>query len=337
MNKISTLSIKKIREIIAILNKDPLNLCISSKEIKEYDCMYKKIYASICDPIWSMMKIKTPWLLKNNEAVTSASISYIGLLAWRIVLGLKRDEENGEMLDYNIILLYLACDYILDDKTINNGVKKEMECRLEKFIQEDVFDEDEDVKKNGDYRVNDLMLIVQDTLRLEPKSRKSLISAWVAEKNSVKQLSVTSFEKLWNLSSEKGFRTVEMAAKILNKGEDLPNSFILGSVTQHVDDLVDYASDKLEGINTAATICMEDGKCLDYYLYRCLKEIDTIPDDMWPFRMLNIQIVSSCGFFNPYTSNELKNILYNKIIIKEKYNLENFVKNLIISNQKLII
>ena len=291
------------------------------------DCMnvYKTSFNIISEEIWLAVKSKLPWLYEHSshvlrkEVMASASAAYLGLILYRCLLEKKR-KDNDKEIDINIVLLYLGSDFLLDDMEVPNHVKKELKTCI-----------DERVWTAEDTRVQNILDILKETLELEPQGEEGIYDAWNSEKKSLKQKDETDFETLWNISSDKGYKTIQMADKLINKGVELPYAFSLGSVTQHIDDLMDHATDIKSGIHTPATVCMKDGECLDYYLYRTLKDINDMSNDLYPMKIFFIQVVCSCGYHNKYTSSEMKSLLGHFVLTKAVYDLEGFVQSLIIA------
>jgi hypothetical protein len=119
--------------------------------------------------------------------------------------------------------------------------------------------------------------------------------------------------------------TVKMAATVINDGEDLRHSEQIGSVTQHLDDLMDFATDRSDGINTAVTILMDGDGCLDYYIYRLLREINDMHDDLWLFKITFTQITMLYACNNPCVSKELKSMMRPTLMYDTKLSLEDVV------------
>lgn len=295
---------------------------------------YKIWFSIVNKTIWDAMEKRLPWIYndvnKSVELLSAGSSAYLGLLIYRVLSKFNRREgkyKEDELLDVDIVLIYLACDFILDSEDIPSSVKTEMKRRVETYKNDPHHRETQ--KDKGDYRVNDLIDILEELLTLEPNCREGIFDAWDSEKKSEEQLHCKDFETLWEISSNKGYRTVQMAAKIINCGNDLPHSYILGALTQVCDDLMDHQSDKDAGINTAATLCMTDGQCLDYYIYRCLILVSEVPKEFWPLSFFFTQVICSCGFHNNYTSKEMKRLCGYYLFSKKKYNLEDFVSRII--------
>jgi hypothetical protein len=271
-------------------------------------------------PIWEEIRINLPWMYthpyKKIEILTSATSAYVGLLFYRIINRIKIDDTQS---DKDIVTLYLISDFILDDSNVSKHTKIELkrcvECRrispyphVNKLTQDD--------------KVRDLVIVL-DRLLLKEYNRDAIYEAWDSEIASTKQLECLDFDTLWDISAKKGHKTIKMAACIINKGVDLPSSYLIGSITQFMDDLMDFQRDKDDNINTAVTVSINDDN-LDYYVYRLLEEINKC--DIPEFQLLFTQAVCLLSINNKHTSRELVNIMSVHLLYNTNKNLEDIIK-----------
>lgn len=289
---------------------------------------YKEFFKLCTRDIIEAVEKRLPWLYNHPklkyESLAGACVAFFGLIVYRIMINFPRREgrmDEDKELDINLVLLYLGADFLLDDSEVDESTKRELVRCIDKGE-----------KRSNDERVQSVLDIMYRLFEDEPLSRDGIMDAWESEKRAERQKrSIEScedpFEVLWDISGDKGYKTVLMANKIINSGQDLPQSKIVGNVTQHVDDLVDHATDKAASINTAVTILMKEGKCLDKYLYRVLREIS----EMTEIPLLGIayvQIVCNCGANNSYTSAEMRRLLGDFLIFSRYRQFEKFIEYL---------
>ena len=297
---------------------------------------YRLLIRMLSREIWHELEEKFPWLYHHptlrGEVLASSSSALIGLIMYRTMIGhLRRPgrEKEDQELDHWLVLLYLGSDYILDDPEIDDQVKREMKDKVREVFKETL---SERIKVEGsieDHRVLALIKLLYDILEREPLSRQGLLMAWKSELRSEQQKSETDIDKLWDISGDKGYKTVLMACHIINSGQDLSGSRVLGAVTQHVDDLMDHLSDHKAGINTAAVRAIYHEHrdwSLDRYIHRLLREIDSLDIDLWPLKIFFVQVTCSCGFHNRATSEEFRQLLRAYLLDENICHFEQFIK-----------
>lgn len=339
-NKLSRLGLAKLEHCKKILNTWSLPADSETgggfRELLDHNLhLYRELVKKLSTDIWRHLKERFPWIYHHPtigiESRASASSAYIGLLLYRaIVSHMRREgkEELDETLDIYIILLYIGSDYILDDSSISNEVKQELVYQVG-LVESSEHVETIDTSQIKDHRVEALIKLLLELLTLEPACKEGVFAAWKSEKESEKQTVLTSFDKLWDLSADKGHKTIYMACTVINEGQTLPFCQSLGSVTQHLDDLMDHKTDLAEGINTAVTVSMNSSIGLDYYLYKILQEIESLDNRMYVIKIFFIQAVCSCGYHNPSTSTEMKDLLGYYLLDKKICDFEGFVKMIV--------
>lgn len=333
---LSDLSVSELNETRLILSKWSIkrDSDIGKKIANVVNCnetseKYKAFFKLCTQDIINAVEKHLPWLYNHPklkyESLAGACVAFFGLIVYRIMVNFPRREgrmDEDKELDINLVLLYLGADFLLDDSEVDESTKRELVRCI-----------DDGETTSDDYRVQSVLDIMYKLFEDEPLSRDGIMEAWESEKRAERQKrglatdDDDAFDTLWDISGDKGYKTVLMANKIINSGQDLPQSKIVGFVTQHVDDLVDHATDKAAGINTAVTILMKKDKCLDKYLHRVLREISEMTEI--PFLgIAYVQIVCNCGSNNPYASTEMRRLLGDFLIFSRYRQFEKFIEYL---------
>ena len=332
---LSDLSLSELNETRLILSKWSLKKdseigknIANAVNCNETSEKYKAFFKLCTKDIINAVEKRLPWLYNHPklkyESLAGACVAFFGLIVYRTMINFPRREgrmDKDKELDINLVLLYLGADFLLDDSEVDESTKRELVRCI-----------DEEEKTSNDHRVQSVLDIMYKLFEDEPLSREGIMDAWESEKMAEKQKRRLAdedgaFEILWDISGDKGYKTVLMANKIINSGQDLPQSKIVGFVTQHVDDLVDHATDKAAGINTAVTILMKEDKCLDKYLYRVLREISGMTE-IPLLGITYVQIVCNCGTNNPYASVEMRRLLGDFLLFNRYRQFEKFIEYL---------
>lgn len=336
---LSSLSFLQIYEIRDILCKWS-TLCDSSFSYKYRDLvkcsmsLYQNVIKKLSEPVWNAIDERFSWIkdsVHRDEVKASATSSFIGLMIYRSLIGHLRTRPIDESLDIKVVLLYIGSDYILDDETISEDVKDLLKTKVkEVFVNSFAESNPESDPESNDPRVDSLVQVLKEILTDEPLSRDGLLLAWDSELKSEQQKNITDFDTLWEISSDKGYKTILMACHIINKGQALIGARALGSLTQHIDDLIDHKVDIQSGIHTSANICMTTNKYhLDYYIYRLFKEVEELEDELLPIKIFFVQVICSCATRNPHTSSELRDLLSKYLLDDKVCDFETFVRHLV--------
>lgn len=326
MSSLSRLSIGQILVIKNIVEFNILPNRLINKNYGGIKSEFKRLFSMFNNTIWNKVRKELPhiWNSKKKiEALTASSCSWTGIFLWKSLLYINNKNSidiNLEEADIDVILLYIGSDYILDDDNVPLDMKKEMKTFVKKVRQAEVF-EDKDIRYK---EVLGLINILRRVIRRSPNSKNALWEAWDAEI----LVPEDNFESYFQISAYKGWKTVSMAAAIITNGGDFPGSKELGSATQHVDDMMDWKTDFNDGINTAATHSIKHDN-FDYYIYRALISCNNIGDIFMPIRAFFINCIASCGYHNPNSSSEIKDILSSILISTDVYDIESFIGSLV--------
>lgn len=300
--------------------------------LKSYIEQYRLTLQGLSSEIWSEMDKRLPWLVCHDqlkgEARASASSAYIGILIYRASVGLDRKTEQDKKLDIYIVLIYLGSDYLLDDKLLPDSIKDQMKQAVKRFFKSPY---QRQVELDLDPKVTSLIDLLYDITEIEPKSVQGLRLAWDSELNSELQKHETDCDKLWDISVDKGYKTVLMACQVINSGSELLGARELGSVTQLIDDLMDHKIDYESGINTFVVRAVYYHKnrnqlSLDDYIYRLMREIESMPNELWIIKIFFVQVACSCAFHNKSTSDELRSLLNSYLLDSNVCNFEALIK-----------
>lgn len=272
----------------------------------------RKVFIDFNAPVFRRIN-EYPWLIKD-EVMASASAAFLGIMLFRLIYKIPRKEGDLD-IDISIIMIYLTSDHVLDDKSSNNELKKNLKQVLN--------DRPDYIPENLDDKVK---AVYKEFLFLTSRSKyaeEALLEAWDKEVESEKQHYETDLKKLWDISARKGGACTIMTAKILT-GEVFEDCYRLGAVTQWMDDLCDMKIDLDEGIKTCATESANIGE-LDRYIYDIFIEMSKLGERFWIIKILFTLIICSLVDRREHISIELKNLIvkytiFNKIVYEDWIN-----------------
>lgn len=319
MSYLSTLNISQLQDFEEIVKLWTIRIDEKGQEFKrKYLTFYKKIIVMMLNPLFKEITDTAPWLIEEDSMAAGAA-AYIGIFIFRIIYKIPRSCDLDEKIDIAIIMIYLTADFFLDNKQ----TLQEDKNNLKRVLKEQPAEIPDYLHPHARVVYSNFLFLTNNN----EYAKDALLYAWKEEVESEKQLDDTAaIKELWNISAEKGAATVIMTSKILT-GKELPNCWILGAVTQWIDDLCDIKLDRVDGIHTAATKYIDIGE-YDNYVYRIASEINRLDNSLWPLKSIFMTIICSVTKYSNDSSYELKNLIGHYSMFENKYNFDTFISKL---------
>lgn len=308
-HSLSRLSLKELERLHAIVKK--WGIYSDEKEFERFkDSIMpdaRSIFSFINKPIFDKIKNECPWLL-NDDAMASASAAFIGVIIFRIIYNIPRNEADLD-IDISIIMIYLTADHVLDDNNSSDLMKNDLKQLLRE--RPDTIPEHLDKEVKAVYK--EFLFLTSKS----PYAEEALLEAWGQELESEKQHYESDIKKLWDISCKKGGACTIMTCKIL-RGAVYEDCYELGAITQLIDDLCDMKIDIKENIKTCATELSKINE-LDRYIYDIFVMIDALSDKFWILKILFTLILCSLAKRREAVSSEVKNIICKYTIFDKSY------------------
>lgn len=235
-----------------------------------------------------------PWILEDQEALTTGAISYFGLILYSRTHGKCKDEAI-----LNFILLYINLDYLLDSKFTSSEEKKSVihECGKLLYILKNSPDKKIEITNIKIKKAfNNLLNLIDNGCSIE-----TLEKCFLAEKDSL------DFDKdeeeLLEICIHKSETCINIIDELIGVKT---NSRLLGACIQILDDLVDYIIDREHGNFTIVEHYIQTYGIVDELLYKYCHYLESMDNILF-------QVICMYGLImyvstSPFVSFELKKI-----------------------------
>ncbi len=273
---------------------------------------------------------EVPFEFTKSEQVSGSICFFGGVFTSLLNFGYIVEIEGL----FTFALCYMLVDHYLDNKDISSDEKKKTILEIYSFIVEG--------------KISDNILIKAASKRyLEliekiPNCKKYIVKLFESELEGFK---IQKSEKLERevyrrIAKEKGGYTSACIASIIGLDiEKEPKHFVLGSMIQYIDDLIDIKDDKELGIYTLARYDLENNN-LDEYIYEAIEIIDNLPPVYNFFKIILLYGIILGVHDNPgCVGKQLENIIsnYDCFTVSKEYLVKWFHQKLYQYIEKKII